>query len=82
MTCNSATCYNLWKAARDCREAQKQYFKTRSTDDLRFAKALEKKLDDEIVTFNRVVNYDGQLPSHIAINQPDLFEGGREFHHD
>lgn len=21
-------------------------------------------------------------PSHIAINQPDLFEGGREFHHD
>lgn len=82
MTCNSSTCFRLWKAAKECREAQRQYFKTRDTSDLKRAKASEKALDDEIIHFNRVVNYDGSIPAPIAINQPDLFEGGREFHHD
>lgn len=82
MTCNSSTCFNLWKAAKECRDAQKQYFKTRDRDDLKRAKAAEKALDTEIVNYNRVVNYDGSIPAPVAINHPDLFEGGREFHHD
>lgn len=76
MTCNSFTCSRLWKAAKECREAQRQYFKTRDRDDLKRAKASEKTLDDEIIRFNRTVNYDGSIPAPIAINQPELFEGG------
>ena len=82
MTCNKESCFRLWKAAKECRESQRQYFKTRETSDLKRAKASEKTLDDEIIRFNRTVNYDGSIPAPIAINQPELFEGGREFHHD
>lgn len=82
MTCNKESCFRLWKAAKECRESQRQYFKTRDITDLKRAKASEKTLDDEIIRFNRTVNYDGSIPAPIAINQPDLFEGGREFHHD
>lgn len=82
MTCNKESCFRLWKAAKECRESQRQYFKTRDIADLKRAKASEKTLDDEIIRFNRTVNYDGSIPAPIAINQPDLFEGGREFHHD
>ena len=35
---------------------------------------------EDIIHFNRTVNYDGSIPAPIATN-PDLF-GGREFHHD
>lgn len=76
MTCNKAECFKLWKLAKECREAQKQYFKTRDRDDLKISKAIEKKLDAEIINFNRVVNYDGSIPAQTAINQPDFFEGG------
>ena len=74
MTCNSATCQKLWKAAKECRDAQRQYFTTPDRYDLRCAKACEKTLDEEIVNFNRVVNYDGSIPASIAISQPGLFE--------
>ena len=76
MTCNKESCFRLWKAAKECRESQRQYFKTRDTGDLKRAKASEKTLDDEIIRFNRTVNYDGSIPAPIAINQPELFEGG------
>lgn len=76
MTCNKESCFRLWKAAKECRESQRQYFKTRDTGDLKRAKACEKALDDELIRFNRTVNYDGSIPAPIAINQPDLFEGG------
>lgn len=82
MTCNKESCFRLWKAAKECRESQRQYFKTRETSDLKRAKASEKTLDDEIIRFNRTVNYDGSIPAPIAINQPELFDDGREFHHD
>lgn len=81
MTCNKESCFRLWKAAKECRESQRQYFKTRDIADLKRAKASEKTLDDEIIRFNRTVNYDGSIPAPIAINQPELFDG-REFHHD
>lgn len=81
MTCNKESCFRLWKAAKECRESQRQYFKTRETSDLKRAKACEKTLDEEIIHFNRTVNYDGSIPAPIAINQPELFDG-REFHHD
>ena len=32
----------------ELRRAQKAYFRTRSSDDLRYAKRLEKEIDDEI----------------------------------
>lgn len=73
MTCNSATCSRLWNAARKCRAAQRQYFKTRSTSDLREAKALERELDKEIADFDRVVNHGGTIPAEAAIAQPELF---------
>lgn len=38
------------------REAQKNYFKTRSSMALQLCKKLEKEIDDEIARVNRVVN--------------------------
>lgn len=76
MTCNKETCFRLWKAAKECREAQRDYFRSRDAGDLKRAKACEKELDNEIINFNRVVNYDGSIPAPIAINQPDFFEKG------
>lgn len=76
MKCNQATCFKLWKAAKECRDAQKQYFTTRDKADLRTAKAMEKNLDIEIINFNAVVNHEGSMPADIAINQPDFFDGG------
>ena len=75
MTCNKESCFRLWKAAKECRESQRQYFKSRETSDLKRAKACEKALDEEIIHFNRTVNYDGSIPAPIAINQPELFPG-------
>ena len=73
MYCNQSTCIKLWSAAKECREAQRRYFKTRSTSDLREAKALERELDKEIATFDRVVNHGGTIPAEAAIAQPELF---------
>ena len=73
MHCNQATCIKLWDAAKKCRAAQRQYFKNRSTSDLREAKALERELDKEIADFDRVVNHGGTVPAEAAIAQPELF---------
>lgn len=73
MTCNSATCSKLWNAARKCREAQRNYFRSRDQHSLREAKALERELDKEIADFDRVVNHGGTIPAEAAIAQPELF---------
>lgn len=38
------------------REAQKNYFKTRSSMDLQLSKKLEKEIDDEIARVNQIIN--------------------------
>ncbi len=38
------------------REAQKNYFKTRSSMALQLSKRLEKEIDEEIVRVNKVIN--------------------------
>ena len=53
------------------REAQKEYFRTRSHDVLRKSKALEAEIDREIVRV-RALGYDAPEP----LIQPSLFVGG------
>lgn len=55
MNCNSATCFHLYRYAKESREAQKKYFRTRDAYDLRCAKALERELDKAIDNYARVV---------------------------
>lgn len=55
MICNSMTCFHLYKYAKETREAQKQYFRTRDSHDLRTAKAMERELDKAIDNYARVV---------------------------
>ena len=62
MNCNySMTCFRLYKYAKETRDAQKQYFRTRDFHDLRTAKAMERELDKAIDTYARVV-LNSQLP--------------------
>lgn len=59
----SATCYTtLADDVRAMREAQKAYFKTRSHDDLRRAKNLERKVDLTLSTIGGDVPEQGELP--------------------
>ena len=69
MICNSMTCFRLYKYAKETRDAQKQYFRTRDTQDLRTAKALERELDKAIDNYARVV-LNSQPPQPT---QPTLF---------
>ena len=56
MNCNfSMTCFRLYKYAKETRDAQKAYFRTRDPGDLRTAKALERELDKAIDNYARVV---------------------------
>ena len=55
MNCNSMTCFRLYTCAKETRAAQKRYFRTRDSHDLRTCKALERELDDAIDTYARVV---------------------------
>ena len=55
MNCNSSTCFRLYKYAKETRDAQKQYFRTRDSHDLRTCKALERELDEAIDNYARVV---------------------------
>ena len=55
MKCNEMTCFRLYKYAKETREAQKAYFRTRDINDLRTAKALERELDKAIDTYAREV---------------------------
>lgn len=55
MNCNSMTCFRLYKYAKETRDAQKAYFRTRDPGDLRTAKALERELDKAIDAYARVV---------------------------
>lgn len=55
MNCNSATCFKLYKYAKETRDAQRRYFRTRDAYDLRCAKAAERELDKAIDTYARVV---------------------------
>jgi hypothetical protein len=71
MNCNSMTCFRLYKYAKETREAQKTYFRTRDPDDLRTCKALERELDKAIDNYVRVV-LNSQPPQAV---QPDLFKG-------
>ena len=43
----------------EMREAQKLYFKTRSTEVLQRSKILERKVDDEIVRVNNLIKGSG-----------------------
>ncbi len=65
---NENTCFRLYKCAKEAREAQRKYFRTRDSYDLRSAKALERELDEAIETFRRTV-----LEGEPA--QGDLFQG-------
>jgi hypothetical protein len=49
------TCFKLYKFAKETREAQKQYFRTRDAYDLRCAKVAERELDKAIDNYARVV---------------------------
>ena len=51
------------------REAQKEYFRTRSHDALRKSKALEREIDEEIDRVNRLLN----LPEYKQPETPNLF---------
>ncbi len=55
MQCNQATCFKLYKYAKETRDAQKTYFRTRDSHDLRTAKAMERELDKAIDAYARVV---------------------------
>lgn len=46
--------YQFFKLVRAMRSAQKMYFKNRSHDDLRKSKALEKRVDEEIMRVNKL----------------------------
>lgn len=71
MNCNSMTCFRLYKYAKETREAQKAYFRTRDPGDLRTCKALERELDKAIDNYRRVVlECEAEKPA-----QPDLFTG-------
>lgn len=74
MNCNySMTCFRLYKYAKETREAQKAYFRTRDPGDLRTAKALERELDKAIDNYARVVlNQQPPQPT-----QPTLFSRER-----
>ena len=77
MNCNNMTCFRLYKYAKETREAQKKYFRTRDRADLRTSKALERELDKAIDTYHRVVlGLDPAQPDPV---QPDLF--GKEVSH-
>jgi hypothetical protein len=69
MTCNSMTCFRLYKYAKETRDAQKAYFRTRDTHDLRTCKALERELDKALDNYVRVV-LNSQPPQPT---QPTLF---------
>lgn len=53
-------------------EAQKEYFKTRSSAALNRSKALEKEIDDEIARVNAILNKRPQVV------QGNLFGEGQE----
>ena len=56
MNCNySMTCFRLYKYAKETRDAQKAYFRTRDSNDLRTCKALERELDKALDNYARVV---------------------------
>lgn len=55
MNCNKMTCFRLYKYAKETREAQKAYFRSRDINDLCTAKALERELDKAIDTYAREV---------------------------
>lgn len=55
MNCNEMTCFRLYKYAKETRDAQKAYFRSRDINDLRTAKALERELDKAIDTYAREV---------------------------
>lgn len=56
----------------EMREAQKEYFKTRSSAALNRSKALEKEIDDEIARVNAILN---KRPQPV---QGNLFGEGQE----
>lgn len=55
MNCNEMTCFRLYKYAKETRDAQKAYFRSRDINDLRTAKAMERELDKAIDTYAREV---------------------------
>lgn len=79
ITCNSMTCFRLYKYAKDTREAQRKYFRTRTQMDLRESKAMERRLDEAIEAYERA----HQPPAvQAGIEQPDLFPAEGELRHD
>lgn len=68
MNCNEMTCFRLYKYAKETRDAQKAYFRSRDINDLRTAKAMERELDKAIDTYARVV-LNSQSPQPV---QPTL----------
>ena len=66
MNCNEMTCFRLYKYAKEMRDAQKAYFRTRDKNDLRTAMALERELDKAIDTYARVV-LNSQPPQPVQL---------------
>ena len=62
MQCNDMACFKLYKYAKETRDAQRRYFRTRNSYDLRCAKAMEHELDKAIDDYARVV-LNGEPPT-------------------
>ena len=58
---------NFFNLVRDMRLAQREYFRTRSLSVLTRAKALEKRVDDEI---DRIANPDKTATSELNLFAP------------
>ena len=62
---------NFFNLVRDMRLAQREYFRTRSLSVLTRAKALEKRVDDEI---ERIANPDKAAVSELNLFAPPAAE--------
>lgn len=62
---------NFFNLVRDMRLAQREYFRTRSLSVLTRAKALEKRVDDEI---DRIANPDKAATSELPLFAPPAAE--------
>lgn len=79
ITCNSMTCFRLYKYAKETREARAEVLPPRTQMDLRESKAMERRLDEAIEAYERA----HQPPTAQAeIEQLDLFPAERELRHD
>ena len=65
------TSLEFFKLVRAMRDAQKRYFKNREVDDLRKSKALEKRVDSEIMRVSDILK-----SKQVQIDMLRVEEGG------